>query len=112
MRASPEKERFHAITLLYPGYTICEVLNYWASLNLHAIGFVESVLHVELARGGRPRNIALVEGGVWVRAITVGGLDNVVAVRNALNEHLNVVVSTNTVGIALHEVGLWSLEKQ
>ena len=53
----------------------------------------ECVPHVEPSRGGR----------ACVRAITVGGLDNVVNVRNALNEHLNVVVSTNTMRCALHE---------
>jgi hypothetical protein len=46
-----------------------------------------------------------------VRAITVGGVDNVVNERNVLSEHLNVVVSTSTVRCALHEVGLGSLEK-
>ena len=46
-----------------------------------------------------------------VRAIIVGGVDNVVNERNFLIEHLNVVVSTSTVRCALHEVGLGSLEK-
>ena len=41
-----------------------------------------------------------------VRAIIVGGLDNVVDVRNALSKRLNVVVSTNTMMHALHEAGL------
>ena len=41
-----------------------------------------------------------------VEAITVGGLDNVVYVSNALKEHLNVVVSTNIVRRALHEACL------
>ena len=62
---------------------------------------------MELARGGCPRNIALDEGRGCVRTIILGGLDNVVEVRNALIEHL--VVSANTIRIALHEVGLGSL---
>jgi hypothetical protein len=47
-----------------------------------------------------------------VRAITIGGLNNVVDVRNALSEHLNVVVSTNRMRCALHEVGIGSLGKE
>ena len=45
-----------------------------------------------------------------VRAIIVSGLNNVVDAKNALSEHLNVIVSTKTLRQALHEVGLGSLE--
>jgi len=40
--------------------------------------------------------------------ITIDGLNNVVDVRNALSEHLQVVMSTNTVRRALHEACLGS----
>ena len=47
-----------------------------------------------------------------VRSIIVGGLDNVVDLRTALSEHLNVIMSTNTLRRALHEACLGSLEKK
>ena len=72
----------------------------------------ECVLHVEPSRGGCPRSITPTHQQSCVRVIVVGGLDNVVDMRNPFNEHLNVVVSTNTVRRALHEVSLGSLEKQ
>ena len=61
---------------------------------------------MELSRRGCPRSIAHAPQRVCVRTITVGGLDNVIDVRTALNELLNVVVSTNTMKHAIHEVGL------
>ena len=66
---------------------------------------------VEPSRGERTRNITPAQQRVRLRAIIVGGLDNVVDVRNAMSEHLNVVMSTNTMRRPLHEVGLGSLEK-
>ena len=59
----------------------------------------------------RPRSITHAQWQACVRAITIGGLNNVGDSRNALSEHLNVVVSTDTMRCALHEVGLESLEK-
>ena len=66
----------------------------------------ECVPHLEPSRGGCPRSITLAQQQVCVRAITIGGLDNDVDMRNALSEHLNVVVSTNIVRRALHEASL------
>ena len=63
---------------------------------------------MEPSKEGRPRSITLAQRQVCVRAIAIGGLDNVVDVRNALSEHLKVVVSTNTTRHALHEEGLKS----
>ena len=40
-----------------------------------------------LQEGGRPRTITLAQQEACVGAITIGGLDNVVDVRNALSEH-------------------------
>ena len=68
--------------------------------------------HMEPSRGGRPRSITPTQRRACVRAITIGGLDNAIDARNALSEHLNVVVSTNTVRHALHEACLGSVEKQ
>ena len=45
-----------------------------------------------------------------VRAITVDGLHNVVDVRNALSEQVNVIVSI--MRHELYEAGIGSLEKQ
>ena len=58
-----------------------------------------------------PKKHHLTQQRTCVRAITVGGLHNIVKVRNILSEHLNVVVRTNMARCALHEVGLGSLEK-
>jgi hypothetical protein len=57
------------------------------------------------------RNIIHAQRQECVKTITFGGLDNVVDARNALSEHLNMIVSTNIVRCALHEVGFRSLEK-
>ena len=67
---------------------------------------------MEHSRGGHPRNITPAQRRECVRVMTIGGLDNVVDVRNVLSEHLDVVVSTNIVRHALHEACLGSLEKQ
>ena len=69
------------------------------------------VPHVEPSRGGCAKSITLAQRRACVRAIIVGGLDNVVDMRNALSEHLNVAVSTNIVRHTLHEASLGSLEK-
>jgi transposase len=61
-----------------------------------------------LEEGGHPRSITHAQIQVFVKAVTVGGLDNDVDVRNALSEHLSVVVSTTTMRRALHEVGFGS----
>ena len=53
----------------------------------------ECVPYMEPSRRGCPRSSTPAQQRVCVRAITVGGVDNVVDVRNALNEHLNVVVA-------------------
>ena len=66
------------------------------------------VPQVEPSRGGHPRSITPAQQQACVRAITFGGLNNDVDMRNALSEHLNVVVSTNIVRCALHEECLGS----
>jgi hypothetical protein len=71
----------------------------------------ECVPHVEPSRGGCTRSITLAQRRACVRTIIIGGLDIVVDMRNALSEHLIVVVSTNIVRHTLHEAGLRSLEK-
>ena len=86
--------------------------NCWVSLKSHALGFVKSVFpHVEPSRGGRPRSITLAQIQVCVKSIKIGELDDDVDVTNALSEHLNVVVSTNTMRHALHEASFGSLGK-
>ena len=67
---------------------------------------------MELSREGHRRSITLAQQQTCARAIIVGGLDNVVDVRYALGEHLNVVVSTNTMRRALHEAGLGHLRSK
>ena len=66
---------------------------------------------MELSRRMRPRSITLAQRQECVEPIAIGGLDNVVDVRSALSEQLNVVESTNTKRCALHEACLGSLEK-
>ena len=46
-----------------------------------------------------------------MRTITVGGLDNDGDMRNALNEYLNMLVSTNVVRCAFHEANHGLVEK-
>ena len=62
-------------------YQIC-----WVSLNPHALGFIGSVfLMWSLEEEGRRhlRSITSAQQGACVRAITIGGLDNVVEARYA-----------------------------
>ena len=66
---------------------------------------------MEPPRGGCPRSITHAQHQTYVKTITFGGLDNVIDMRNALGENLNVVASTNILRCALHEVGFGSLEK-
>ena len=72
----------------------------------------ECVLRAGPSEGGRLESITFAKKLACARAITIGGLDNVVDARNALSEHLNVVLSTNTMRCAIHEASLGSLEKQ
>ena len=53
------------------------------------------VPHVDPSKEGRPRSITPTQWQACLRAITVDGLHNIIDARNALSEHLNVVVSTN-----------------
>ena len=73
----------------------------------------ECVPHVKLSKGGHPKSITPTQRQGHVRAIIVGGLDNVVDMRIALSEHMNVslAMSTNIVGCALHDAGIGSLKK-
>jgi hypothetical protein len=84
----------------------------WVCLKIHALRFIESVPHVEPPRGGHPRNINPAQRRECVRAMTIGGHDNVVDMRIVLSEHLKIVVSTNTMRHALHKACRGSLEKQ
>ena len=47
----------------------------------------ECVSHVEPSRGGHPKSTTRAQQRACARAITVGGLDNVVDMKNALSEH-------------------------
>ena len=67
----------------------------------------ECVPCVEPSRRGRPLSITPAQRWACARAITIGGLDYVVDVKNPLSEHLSVVVRH-----ALHEACYGSLEKQ
>ena len=113
MRSLSEEKRLSAIALLQNGCSTREVSR--------LLGICQSTCsriqreyapHVERLRGGRPKSITPAQRRACVRAITQGGLNTAVDVRNALSEQLNVVVSTNTVRRTLHEAGLGSLEKQ
>ena len=112
MSALPEEERLNAITVLQHGraHVKCQIC--WVSLNLHTRGIIDIVfLMWSLSTGGRLRNINPTQQWMCVKTIVVGGLDNVVDARIALSEHLNVVVSTNTVKCALHEASFGSSKK-
>ena len=113
MRALPEENRLNAIAMLQHGRSTCEVpkllgISRSTCSRIHE----ERVPHVELSRGGHPSSITPTKQRACVRAITIGGLNNVVDMRNALSEHFNVVVSINAARHALHDAGLESLKKQ
>ena len=108
MRALPKEKRLNAIALLQHGRSNCWGISQSTCYRIRK----EYVPHVEPSRGGRPKSITPAQRQACVRAIIIGGLDNVVDTRNALSEHLNVVVSTNTTRQALHEASLGSLGKQ
>jgi hypothetical protein len=111
MRALPEEERLNVIAVLQHGHVKCQ--NCWVYLNLHAIGIIDNVLFLvwSFSKGGHLRNNTLAQQRICVKAIVVGGLDNVVDARTALSEHLNVVVSTNAVRCARHEASFGSSKK-
>ena len=68
--------------------------NCWVSLNLAYYGIRRGcVRHVDPSRGWHPRSITPTQQRPCKRAITICGLDNAIDVRNALSEHVNVVVS-------------------
>jgi transposase len=112
MRTLLKERRLNALALLQHGritHEVSKLLGIFQSTCSRICR--EYVSCVESSRWGRTRNITPAQQRVRLRAIIDGGLDNVVDVRNALSEHLNVVVSTNTMRRALHEVGLGALEK-
>ena len=113
MRTLPHEKRFIAIALLQHGRSICEVSKLLGTSQSTCSTICrECVPHVEPSGGGCPKSITVAQRWAYVRAITVGGLDNVVDMRNALSEHLNVIVSINTVRRVLYEVCLGQSEKQ
>ena len=76
MRALPKEIRLNATTLLQHGCSTCEVSKLLVFLNLHALGFVESVFLVwNLQEEGAPRSITPTQQQGCVRAITVDGVD-------------------------------------
>ena len=93
MRATPEEKRWNSIAMLQHGLSTCEVskllgISQSTCSRIHR----EFVPHVMHSRGGRPKIISLAQRRACVRATTIGELDDVVDVRNALSKHLNVVV--------------------
>ena len=103
----------NAIALLQHGRSTREVSKLLGiSQSTRSRIYRECVPYAEPAKGGRSRSITLVQWQACVRTISIGGLDDVVDVRNALGEQLKVVASTNTLKRVFHEVRLGSLEKQ
>ena len=106
MRALPEEKRMNAIAYCSMSIAHVKCWNCWVTLNLHALRFVwECVPHVEHSIGGRPRNITHAQRQAHVRAITIGGLNNIGDVRNALREHQHIEACTSWASIG-------SLKKQ
>lgn len=91
MRVSLEEKRLDATTMLQHGHSTHDVSQLVGTSQCTCCR--ECVPYVEPSRGGRPRSSTHAQRRVCVRAITCGGLDNVVDVRYPLNEHLNVVVA-------------------
>ena len=113
MRALPKEKRLNAIAMLQHGLSTCEVSKL-LGISQSTCSRIrrECVPHVAPARGGHPKNISPTQRRASVRATTIGGLDNVYDMRNALREHLNMVVNTKTVRRALHEACIGLLKKQ
>ena len=83
MRVLPKK-RLNATTLLQHGCSTHDVSKLLGiSQSTCSRICRESVPHVEPSRGGRPRTITHAQRQAHVRAIIVGGLDNVVDAKSA-----------------------------
>ena len=87
MRALREEKRLNAIALLQHGHSTREMSK--------LLGISQStcsrickvrVSHVEPSRGGHPRSITLAQRRACVKAITIGGLDTNVDMRNVLTK--------------------------
>ena len=88
MGAFHEEKRLNAIALLHHGRSTREVSKFLGisqstRFRIHR----ECVPHMEPSRGGCPRSITFAQCQACVRAITFGGLYNVLDMRNALSEH-------------------------
>ena len=82
------EKRLNPIALLQHGHSTHEVskllgISQPTCFRIHR----ESVPQVEPSRGGCPQKITPTQRRVCVTTITIGGLDNVVDVTNALSEH-------------------------
>ena len=112
MRALLEEKRLNAIALLNHGCSTREVSKLLGMSQCTCFRICkECVPHVGPSRRGHPRTITLAQRRVCMRAIKIGGLNNVVGVRDVSSEHLNVVASTKTMRCVLHEVDIRSLQK-
>jgi hypothetical protein len=112
MRALPDKKSLNAIALMQhecSTHGVSKLLGISQSTCSRIRR--ECVPHVKLSKGGHPKSTTLTPRWAHVRAIIVGGLDNVVYMRIALSEHMNVAMGTNIVGCALHDASLGSLKK-
>ena len=103
----------NAIALLQYGRSTCEVSKF-LGISQSTCSRIqrEYASHVERLRGGHPKSFTLVQRRACIKAITLNGVNIVVDVKNALNEQLNMVVSTNTTRCTFCEAGLESLGKQ
>ena len=105
MRAIPKVKWLNAIAMLQHGRSTHQVSKFLGIYESTCSRICNECLpHVEPSGRGHPRSTTPIQRRVCVRAITVGELNNnVVDVKNALTEDLNMVESTNTMRHALHE---------
>ena len=85
MEALPEEKMLNVIAPLQHWRRTCEMskllgISQSTCSKIHR----EYILHVEPSKGGHLRSIAPTQRRAYVRAITIGGLYNVVDARNAL----------------------------
>ena len=83
MNALLEENRLNAIAMLQHGRSTC-VVSKLLGISQSTCSRIRKtcVTHVEPSRGGRPRSITFAQRRVCVRAITIGGPNNVAVVRN------------------------------
>ena len=112
MRPTPGHKRKRAIELLKQSISVRKVSKR-CGLSATTVQRIRAayVATPNLNRGGRPAKLSAADKRFCIRAITSGGLDTSVAVKQKLQTELDIVVSAQTVRNTLRQAGLASHTK-